>query len=116
MRTYLSVFVLLCLAVQFIPLTALHSHEDHHDEVKHAVVEHTDEVNSDSSASDFQFETSDDCDLCDLLLALNDQHLSFHTPNDMAFIGYQHAEFLGTSNFLFGDLNFAVRGRAPPTV
>lgn len=111
MRTYLSVVLLLCLAVQFAPIASLHSHDDHHGCCEHTEMDHQD----DAQGSDFDFESSDDCGLCDVLLALNDQHLSFDEVAEFTIDRHNRSETLSMKDFFSEDLSNTTRGRAPPT-
>ncbi len=111
-RTYLSVVLLLCLAVQFTPIASMHSHEENHGTCEHIELDQQDHV----SDSDFSFESSDDCDLCDVLLALNDEHHSFDQTTELTFHHYNRSESLIVRDFATEDLSNTIRGRAPPAV
>ncbi|MDG1332375.1 MAG: hypothetical protein P8P74_08590 [Crocinitomicaceae bacterium] len=117
MRTYLSVVLLLALAVQFAPLSLMHSHEDHgHAEIAHEAISSHDE---DSFGGEYVSDTHDessqeDCHICDIQQSLNNQS---YTPSNQTAItnfGIRVIEFSGVQasdeNYLIESLS----GRAPP--
>lgn len=117
MRTYLSVVLLLALAIQFAPLSLMHSHEDH----GHA--EATQEVISSHDANDFGGEyvngahdesSQEDCHICDIQQSLNNQSYTPSSQTAITNFGIQVIEFSGVEasdeNYLIESLS----GRAPP--
>ncbi len=117
LRTYLSVALVFSLVLQsglygFIHIQDNHSHDKAHHEEHHAC-DHAVDVDHQTS-SDFEFNTSEDCDGCDLLLALDEQSTVSGTAVDYAFhtTNYPIHEAL-KSDFEDNSVIF-IQGRAPP--
>lgn len=103
--------------MQFVPVGLMHSHDDHSEKVAHSE-NHDQRVNIDqadhTSTSDFHFVVADDCDLCDLLLSLHNQSISFGSAQDYAFdfsLALVTTELQETA---IDGVHLSTCGRAPP--
>jgi len=103
--------------MQFIPVGMMHSHEEHSENSVYVdgshETEHADHFN-DTSDSDFHFKVADDCDLCDLLLSLHDQSLSFGTVQEYHFDFKDASSTATLQSGAIAEVLHATSGRAPP--
>jgi hypothetical protein len=90
----------------------MHSHDEDHGCCEHAEFDHQD----DTADSDFNFEASHDCDLCDVLMALTDQYLSSDQATAFTLNRYSSSKTLSAKDFIVEDITNTTRGRAPPSV
>ena len=121
LKTYFSIVLLACLAFQFVPLSMLHSHDDHHEATSchnHDSEHHgTKEVSLTANDSDTDhFSNAEDCDVCEVVKSLHQQsHLFLDQVESVRL-------FVATeSNTAWTEHHSATRvqlfqGRAPPIV
>lgn len=117
MRTYLSVVLLLCLAVQFAPLSLVHSHEDHdHSELAHHTISSSIDGDHDGVVTDnIHNESSEEkCHICEIQQSLNNQAYTLGKQVSVFNDAPQVVDFLGLESSVDNYLIKSTSGRAPP--
>lgn len=115
--SYISMFLLLCLALEYTALNVMHSHDDdHHEHHLHATIFELDVEHSDSTYECIVSKESHEeaCKVCELLLASHSQTYSINTQPGLIYFSDQADR---TSNPEIAKINFSLRtfaGRAPP--
>jgi hypothetical protein len=117
LRTYLSVVLLLCLAVSFAPLSLIHSHDDHnHAEVAHHAISSTSIDDHDEVvANDIHHESSEEeCKICEIQQSLNNQAYTINKQASVLNDAPQVVDCLGLESSVDTYLIESTSGRAPP--
>jgi len=116
-RSYISMFLLLCLALEYTALSLMHSHDDdHHEHHLHATTFELDVEHSDSTHECIVSKESHEeaCKVCELLHASNSQTYLINTQLGLFNFSDQDDR---TSNPEIANIHFLSRefaGRAPP--
>lgn len=115
LRTYLSMFLLLCLVIQIAPLSLVHSHEDHSGEVGHFIAQlDPSDVHDGENVSDEHHESEEDCNICEIQQSLNNQAYTFGKQMSVLTAVNQTTIWLGVSASVDDYLLKNTPGRAPP--
>ncbi len=116
MRTYLSFVLLLCLAIKFVPLSLMHSHEDHGGtHVTHEAISfHEADVNGADCVFNSADESAEDCDVCDVQQSLNHQAYTVGKQTTIPNFGLQRIDDSAVEGSCANYLLESISGRAPP--
>ena len=116
-RTYLSVVLLLSLAIQFAPMSLMHSHENHGDlrVVQKTISSHDADENGLEYVSDANDESSeDDCTICEIQQSLNNQAYTLSKQTSVLNFDVQLREYSDVKVSAANYLIESISGRAPP--
>lgn len=115
-RTYLSLILLLSLAIQFAPLSLMHSHDDHgHVEiVQKTISSHDADENGSEHVSDANESSEDDCTICEIQQSLNNQAYTLSKQTAVSNFGVYIPEYSDVEVLSENYLIESISGRAPP--
>lgn len=117
-RTYLSVVLLLCLVMQLVPITLVHSHDDHAAEVEHCINSIHDDLDYSDGAEyvDEAHDEShlDDCGICKVQQSLTNQAYTVAKQISVFSFAKKANTRLDVIDSLDDYLTNRTSGRAPP--
>ncbi len=119
LRKYLSAVLLLCLLIELVPSSLLHSHEDHLSEVGHNINSiHNAETYDDELVADQTHNESseDECNVCKIQQYLNNQSYSLDKQVHIFSFTKLSVILLDSEAFVDDHLIRSTSGRAPPLV